>query len=471
MSVADAATSQPYAGRPRGLWVEYLFIPLIIAGQYITATFFFKNGYLPAPYFYEPNGTFTDWFSIAFWAHHPGAYDIERSIYPPISFLVLRIGDSACYQVQGLETRYCDPLGIAMIIGMYVLAVIAVFWTFFRVDRRTALPRAFSLSFGLPLTYTMERGNVILLCLVAMLLAFGPVLHSARLRWFFAGIAINFKVYLIAALLAPLLRRKWAVVEGMLISGGLIYIATWLIFGAGDPITIYSNIVDFNEAYLAGNPVDLWYPSSFQPAIAALNGYTLPVFTFLGSRTVENMLLGVQIYMRFSQLAIVCAAVAAWLRPEVVPPYRALSLAIGLTLMTTETGGYSQILLLAFVFMEPWRGWARPATLLLGYAMCLPVEYVFSPLPSGILRDSFLSQRFVIVYYGLGLGSIIRPAILELMTTLLAGVTIRDVWLDVRDQGWRGRWRFRHDWQAMFPGAQAPRPPSGMRKRNIETPS
>ena len=442
-----------------GLWIEYLFILLILAGLVNAAIFFFKFGFLPQPYFYEPNGTFTDWFAIAYWAHHPGAYDIERSIYPPISFLVMRLfSNSACYQEQGLEARYCDTSGIATICAMYVLAVIVVFWTCFRVDRRTALPRGVALGFGLPLTYAFERGNFIMLCLVCTLLAYGPVLRSARLRWLFVGMAVNFKVYVIAAVLAPLLRRRWTAVEGMLIATVLVYLVTWYLFGTGDPRVIYANVRDFGNSYSAGNPNDLWYPSSYQPLMAALNGYTLPVLSFLGSRTVENMLWGVHLYVRFSQIAVLAAVAATWIRPEVVPPYRVLTFAIGLALMTSEVGGYTQILLLPFVFMESWRGWGRPAVLLLAYLMCIPMEYVFASLPSGIIRDSFLSGRYVTVYYGLGLGSLLRPAVLALITTIRAAVTIRDVWMDVRHHGWRDRWRFRRDWP-IFPGIARPQPP------------
>jgi len=457
----ESPTSQPRKGRKirPGLWIEYLFVVLILAGLINTAHFFVEYGFLLAPYFYEPNGTFTDWFSLTFWAHHPGAYDVERSIYPPLSFLIMRLfSDSACYPVQGLEVRYCDLTGIYALCGMYVLTAIAMFWTFYRFDRGRAFPRAFAMAFGLPLTYSLERGNFVMLCSICVLLAFGPALRSARLRWFFAGIAINFKVYLIGAALAPLLRRRWAVTEGMLIAAVLVYGFTWFIFGAGDPRVLYHNVVDFSDSYSIGNPSDLWYPSSYQPLLAALGGYTLPVLMLLGSRTVENMYWYLHLYVQISQFAIIAGAVATWLRPEVVPPHRVVAFAISLTLMSSEAGGYTEILLLPFVFMESWRGWARPTALVLTYVLCIPIEYVISPLPSGIVRDSFLSQRYVTVYYGLGLGSLLRPGLTALITNILAAVTIHDVWQDMRTQGWSQRWRFRKDW-AIPHGIRRPRAP------------
>ena len=52
--------------------------------------------------------------------------------------------------------------------------------------------------------------------------------------------------------------------------------------------------------------------------------------------------------------AIILASAMAWPRPEVVPMSRLTMLAVAVALITSEAGGYTQILILIlmFVFME-----------------------------------------------------------------------------------------------------------------------
>jgi hypothetical protein len=105
------------ARKPRGrwhLWVEYGFVAAIVIAMAYTAWFFHENGHLPQPWFYEPWGTFMDWYSLANWGHFRGAYDIAGTIYPPLSFVVLKIFSfRRCYIDNASEAaRDCDWLGI-----------------------------------------------------------------------------------------------------------------------------------------------------------------------------------------------------------------------------------------------------------------------------------------------------------------------------------------------------------------------
>jgi hypothetical protein len=446
---------------PRSLWLEHAFIPAILGGVGYALIFLYYNGYLPQPFFYEPAGTFMDWFSLAYWARHVGAFDVEGAIYPPISFLVLRlIGDDRCYLLDGVEPRACDWHSLVAIGVIYVVDVILTAVIFFKLDRRTALPRAIAVAVGLPMLYAVERGNLVTLCFAFLMLAYGPLLRSARLRWLCAGIAVNFKVYLIAGILAPLLKRRWLAVEGALVSVVAVYGLTWWLFGSGSPIEIYDNIRQFSSSFVAGGPLDLWYPSSYNTAIALLRGTNFPITAIIGSRPADLGVLFLELFTNFNRLAIMAAALAIWLRPEVVPLHRVVFFGIAFALMTSEAGGYTEILLLPFVFMETWRGIARPAALLLAYVLCIPMEIVVASLPSGVVRESYLGGREVIAFYGVGLMSLLRPGLIQLISTLLAAATLHDVWRDVRVQGWRQRWRFRRD-MVILPGVLRPVMPSG----------
>lgn len=450
--------------RPRNrrvLWLEYAFIPAIIAGMAYSAWFLFRYHYLPQPWFYEPWGTFMDWYSLSAWGHQPGAYDVAGTIYPPLSFVILRLfSKSHCYpSFENEWARDCDPVGIYALIGIVLVNAVLTFLTFRKHDRRTWIPRAFALSFGFPMIYAFERGNLLLFCYAAMILAFGPLLKSARLRWFFGGVALNFKIYLIGAIFAPLLRRRWTQTEGMLLFGAIVYVATWMILGEGSPRQIFHNVTSYVAGTGAGGFLDLWYASSFSPAVAMLKGETLPITTVLDSHVIDILLPAVTVYWRGTQLLILVAAAAVWLRPEVVPTSRVVYLATALALSSSEAGGYTQMLLLLLVFLEPWRGSGRKTAIVLAYLMCVPGEFVVSAIPA-MVRVSWLwnAGAPVITEYGIGAASLLRLIGTYAMTICLICVTLRDVWTDIREQGWKHRWRYRHD-APILPLVEPPAPP------------
>ena len=444
------------ASRPAGFWAEHAFIPLIFGGIIYSFWFLYNEGYLPQPFFYEPYGTWMDWFSMGYFSRHPeGTYDVQAAIYPPFSFLVMKwLGKDSCYVVMGEYARECDWIGVTAIHAIFVLNIILTVWMFWKLDKRTVLPRSIALSAGLPMLYTLERGNILLLAYTFMLLAYGPLIRSARVRWIFSGMMVNLKVYLVAVLLAPLLRRRWRAVEGAVIATLVIYMASWAIFGVGSPVEFISAVTSYGSGFAAGSPLDLWYSITYIPLLSLLKSGVFAVSSFIDTRTLEWTVLIVSLYVDLGRIMILGAVVAAWLRPEVVPLHRVLYLPLAFALLNSEAGGYTQILLLFFVFQERWQGFARPAALIIAYILCVPAEYVVGYAPP-MVREGFLVGRTVTAVYGVGVMSLLRPGLVELIAIFLSAATIRDVWRDIQQQGWAGRWRFRRD-MPMLPGIRHP---------------
>jgi hypothetical protein len=82
----------------KGLAAEWFMAGLVVLVALRGVVYFAINGYLPEPFFYESSDTWMDWFNTAWWAHNKGIYDSWASIYPPISFVILRVlGISHCY--------------------------------------------------------------------------------------------------------------------------------------------------------------------------------------------------------------------------------------------------------------------------------------------------------------------------------------------------------------------------------------
>ncbi len=447
----------------RGRWIEYMLALCILALLVRAGWTLHAYGYLPQPFFYEPSDTWMDWFNTAYWARDPGTYDVWGTIYPPLSFVVIRLmGIDACYAPSSLTSamltiRDCDWLGIAAMHGIFLFNVVLVALTFRKIDPRTAFPRSVALALGMPMLFALERGNILLLTFTCFLLAFGPLLRSARLRWLAAGMAINFKVYLLGSVVALLLKRRWRWVEGTLIATIVVYVASYFLLGGGTPTQIIRNITRYSSGFEAAQVLDIWYSITYLPLISLLQGTAFPVSSAVGSQTAELGLLILPLLMRAGQLAIVLAALAAWLRPEVIPGHRVVLLGTAMALISSEAGGYTQILVIMLVFMERWRGFARPMAILLAYVLCLPGDILVGSVPP-FVRDSYFAGRMVEIHMGVGLGMFLRPGLLIAIAIALSCATIRDVIDDIRHHGNRSRWRFRRD-AAVLPGVTEPEPP------------
>ncbi len=425
--------SEP-APRVSGLRIERLLALLVLAGIVHTIAFFAWNGYLPPPYFYEPSGTFMDMAAPATYAHNGAAYDSFESIYPPLTFVLIKyltLGQCHGFNADELA-RDCDWLGVVSLLSIYAINVVLVALAYRKLDRRTWKVRTFALTGGLTMTYALERGNVLLFTLTCLLLAYGPLVRSARWRWLFAGLAVNFKVYLVGTLFAQLLRHRWRWFEGAALATVLVYLVSFAIYGAGTPGEITRNIANFAGATRASSLLDIWYPSSLLPVRAVLAGDAeFPVVATLGSQTVatvDALLRGLSLA---TTLSIVAAAAASWWRPGPVPMHRMVLLSIGIATINSEVGGYIQMILIFFVFMERWRGIGRPVAIVMAYLLCIALDVPVENVPP-VVRESYLSGRNVIAEFTIGAGILLRPILVHLMLMTLSLVTLRDVLADAR---------------------------------------
>jgi hypothetical protein len=432
-----------------GLWIESAFA-LITAGGLIWAmTFLYFNGYLPQPYFYDPNDAWMDWFNTADWARDAGAYDSWGTVYAPLTFVFLKlVGISSCYQGgSGYSTSYyareCDWVGVLMIHAIYILNVIIIARTYLKTDRRTALPRAFALAVSLPLTMSLERGNIVLLAFTCLMLAHGPLVKSARLRWLAMGFAINFKIYMVASLVPYLLQRRWRWFEGAVFATIAIYVLTFLIYGRGAPGEIYQNVIAFQDGQ-AFDLLDVWFTATYAPLLTLLNNPAIPINATIGSWLVNLMINVFSGALIVVQVSIVLAAIAIWLRPEAVPRYRAINLGLSLALVTVESSGYTQTFIMFLAFFEKWKGAGAKWAIIASYLLCIQFDFPVDQAATAV-RDTFYDSSTKIVTYYIMTGPFFRPGLFYSIPLALSCATLHAVWLDVRRQGWKSRWRFRND--------------------------
>jgi hypothetical protein len=138
--------------------------------------------------------------------------------------------------------------------------------------------------------------------------------------------------------------------------------------------------------------------------------------------------------------------------------HRLTFLGLCFAMITTESGGYTQGFLVFFIFMETWRGAGRGWSIFTAYLLCMPFDFIIDRVPPTI-QESYLAGHPVFVTYYITTGPFIRPALLLSVAMALSLVTLRAVWIDIRLQGWKTRWRFRRDAPIMVGSGEA-RPPS-----------
>ena len=446
--------------RPINRWLEPLFV-LIILGAIVRAYFYFQEfAHFPQPFFYEPFDVWMDWFNTSYWAHQKGAYDAWGTIYPPLSFIFLRIFSlSRCYkETSGYVIRECDWVGLVTLFGFFALNIVLLWLTYRKVHRPTSLWRALGLGLGLPSLYGMERGNLVVVCFTFVILGLGPLLKSARLRWLAVGLAINFKVYVIAGIVPQLLRRRWMWFEGALLATVGIYILTYGLMGEGTPVQLYENIADVSGIYQAVTFLDLWYAATYKPFISLLTGQYQVVAAIGGSQITDFLLMLLPTLQYATMASIAGAAVAGWFRPEVVPMHRLTFFGLAMAMLASEPGGYTTGFLIFFVFLESWRGFARIWSICVSYVLLMPFDIIIGRVPPQV-QESYLAGHATFFQYYITLGPFIRPLMLLTVVAALAVLTMRDVWADIRQQGWQSRWRYRRD-AALLPHVARPVPPA-----------
>jgi len=399
--------------------IEILLALAVIASVIATALSFRATGYLPQPFVFDTNDTFMDWFNTAYWANRPGAYDVWRSIYPPLSFVFLDLFSlPGCYLQSPFYARDCDWLGTATIFGFYLLDVLLVWQSFRRADPRTAPMRTIAFALGLPLLFTLERGNLILVAFPAFVLAHGPLVTRGPWRWLAAAATINFKPYLVLPVLAHAVRRDWRGLELAGIATIFVYLVTLAIVGSGTPMELVSNTANWVVFQSGQVWNEIHYSTSYAPLLLVRNAQ-IPVLQFVPSRTIEGIEFAVPLIIHASQAIALLALAGAWLQPKALAHSRVATLLLAAYLVTQSPGGYTQTFLLFLVLLEPWKGVGPILAIVCAYLLCLVADWPLSTVLE-LATNSWLSGRPVTPSFGLAIGHFVRPGLVALILWALA---------------------------------------------------
>jgi len=411
-------------GAQGGLLLEYALMLAVLASLGWVVAFYAARHYLPQPFLFDTFDTFMDWFNTAYWANRSGAYDVWRSIYPPLSFVFLDLFSiESCY-ADPFIARDCDWVGTTTILLSYGLSAALAALAFRRADRVTALPRAVAFGLGFPLLFCLERGNLLLVCLLPFIAAYGGLATSPFWRSLAIALTINFKPYLIAPSLAFGIRRQWRTLEAAGLMTAAVYLAALAAFGSGDPLSLLANTsawVDFNSA-------QFWEQSFFSTSyvtLLSIRTSSFPILSVVPSYVVDAVLQLVPLVIRSSQLVAAAGILAAWLQPRAVPVARVAALFSGLHLLTQSPGGYALSFLIFLVFLERQRRLGPGIALVCCYLLSLSYDWIAA---TAIDRStlSWLSGQAVTVNFGLAVGQLVRPGLVIVIVWALACDTIAE---------------------------------------------
>jgi hypothetical protein len=406
--------------------LEHILAAIICGAAIGVGLFFLKFGYLPSPFYHWKNDTFMDWYNPAYWAHRPDAYERVHSFYPPIAFEFLRLlTHPACYAGSALMGRRCDVFGYVTITFFLILSFLLSLSAFRRNAGASAWPRAIALGLSASMLYGWERGNLVLPCFAAFVISYGGLVRSAWARAAFAGVAANFKPYLLIIPVTQLLRRDWRAFCRFCVAGLAIYVFSFLLFGAGNPVQIARNAIHFMMA-----PADRRYgifefTTTYDSLLGVLES-SAPLRLYLGQGLVGAARIVLPILMILGAVgATLCLMAGAW-RPGALLPARGAALGLTLIFVFGSPGAYALIFLLFLVFLEPWRGAGSIIALIAAYLWCIPWDYNLAPVMHET-NFSFLAGHPVGVELSLTVGELLRPGLVLMMQFGLVAAAVGDL--------------------------------------------
>ncbi len=410
------------------MWAEGFFACAVLGAGAWAGWRFFTSGYLPQPFLYDLNYPLMGLYDTAYWANHAGAYGPGRSIYPPLSFVFLRlVTRGACYALGPAAGRRCDGSAAWAMLGVYFLNILLVYRAFRPQGRAAALCRTTAVCLGLPMLYGLECANLIIVSFTVFVLAFGAVVRWAPPRWLALGLAINFKPYLMVVWLPSILGRRWRWLAGTVVATGLVYLLTWALQGSGSPGNLGGDLLLYAIVISHNAWSDVYYATSYWPLIHLMTGPSR-LFGLVTAGQAGAWVSLLTLLIRGAQIGVAACLVAGARRPAAIDTRRfcAMILALVLTTLAPGQSGYVQIFVFFLVFLEPWRRPLQIAVLLATYLLCIPADHILLRLIHGPAW-SYLGGREVTADFGLSVGQLIRPGLLLIVQYGLIALNLRDV--------------------------------------------
>ena len=372
------------------------------------AWFFEAHSYLPPPLFFDVSDTFMDFYNTLYWSGHEGIYDIWRSVYPPLNFLLLK-----AYQflfidevsemwspsiIRGSEAGNIIPLILIYLVSL-IIAVRISFKSIMRLKIQFIVFLIFLLSPAF--LFAVERGNLIILCLPVLSWYIFTKNQISRALAF--AILINLKPYFIIFYMVQLLNNKSQQENKDFLFLSPIF-ALIIFFSSGLLLKEHFNLMPLNLIGFATNS------SLISPAEALAFPSTITAFSYFRGLVTEFSIPPIFGYLAKLIVCIYLMKVFLLIyKQKINLQDLAIFSIIFLTNYSTSTGGYSLLYYIpALALLYEKRDW----TILGIIIICIYIG-LWDMVPiynySGGNSMAYLSGEVVKVSPYMSLGSIIRP--------------------------------------------------------------
>ncbi len=200
------------------LSINSVTLSLIVLIQVLGVSYFVLHfhtqQYLPSPFVYDKSNTFMDLFNPLYWANNEGRFDIWKSIYPPLNFIILKIISFIFNEESRIINAFAMRgegqaiiLFYSMIFFIFpVFLVTSAKWEKVVKNKYQALLWYLIIITNAPLLFMFERGNLILLCFTSL-----PLLLSEfwLLRIVAMSILVNIKTYFVGVAIVLIIKKNY----------------------------------------------------------------------------------------------------------------------------------------------------------------------------------------------------------------------------------------------------------------------
>src|SRR3989338_5513952 len=395
-----------------------LAILSISVGFFYYVYYLMVNGYLTSPFVYDKSNTFMDLFNILYWANDDGRYTDWSSVYPPLSFLILRL-ISFVFAGGGHGTAAAMRDNFPLVAGFFLiyLAVPAVvlktkLWQGLPTNEKILI--YFAIIVSTPMLFALERGNIIMLCPVLLALVLSRI---GFVRCLCIALLINIKPYFALLIIYYIARKNWKGFATSVVLSGLIFVFSGFVlynhflvffetllgfshskgmFSFKDVIALPSSISAFS--YALKNPEGASIASGLLTTGLSTSFFTTGLSTIIAYiiEAAKWIVIAISLATLFTKSMVMRDAEIFTL------------LVVAITNLGVWVGGYSLIsyIVLIPVFINLRENWLYISLL---SVIAMPLDII--PITTNFIGQqySYLSNSYVDVQWSLGLGSVIRP--------------------------------------------------------------
>jgi hypothetical protein len=245
-----------------------MILAIEIANIVYFGLFFYFNKYLPAPFVWDKNDTFMDFYNPLFWILKDEFYTTYKSVYPPINYFFLKLftfnldsnSFSSSFQLREVKSNFIYYYSA---INAFILFLILKIGDWREVSNggRTLIWAA--IIFSIPVLFAIERGNLIFVSL--LVLAIYIATENIWVKAITFALLVNIKPYFIILLIEYLNIYKFdlKIISKFIITSTLMFLLTSLAAGL-DIIAFISNYNNFGSRANFSNDGLLALPNTLE---------------------------------------------------------------------------------------------------------------------------------------------------------------------------------------------------------------